>query len=54
MDMAGHDELHRQVQARLANAEQLYTRGRQQIVATLAAAGVPLTLPALPPQRMGA
>lgn len=45
--MAGHDDIHRQVQARLARADQLYTRGRQQIVATLATAGVPLTLPAL-------
>ncbi len=45
--MVGDDDIHRQVQDRLARADQVYTRGRQRIVSTLASAGVPLTLPSL-------
>jgi Fur family transcriptional regulator, ferric uptake regulator len=41
------EQLHQEVKARLQQADQLYTRGRQSIVDALAGAGVPLTLPAL-------
>lgn len=40
-------ELERNVQARLIAREQRYTRGRQAIVAALAEAGRPVTLPEL-------
>lgn len=39
------DELHREVQARLAHVDQRYTSSRRALVATLAKAGRPLSVP---------
>ncbi len=45
--MAAEDRLHRQVNDRLRQIDQVYTRGRRVIVETLADSGSPISLPEL-------
>ncbi|HEY0518176.1 MAG TPA: hypothetical protein VGC84_01690, partial [Ilumatobacteraceae bacterium] len=42
--MATATELHHKVRERLGRVDQMYTRGRQTIVAALAEAGSPITI----------
>jgi len=45
--MAADSQLHHEIQGRLQQIDQLYTRGRQSIVEALVEAGSPITLPEL-------